>query len=312
MSTGLPLRRFLATFAENAVRETVTIKIDVNSEIFVAKGTRTIEKGWHIYYGKYATMKEEELPNVKKGQEIKVLEIKVLDKETQPPKRYTPASIIKELTKKNLGTKATRAVIVETLFDRGYVKGEAIEATDLGIQTVEILEKYVPEILDEELTKHFEEEMEEIRESKKTQKEVLEEAKEILIKTLAKFKKAEKNIGAELQTANVETRKAENLIGKCPVCKEGDLRIIKAKSTGKRFIACNKYPDCKTTFSLPQEGNLKLEKNPCKECNYPVVAVRKKGSKRPWMLCINPKCPSKEEYNQRKAELQNTSLDKKV
>ncbi len=304
-------RRFLATFGDTAVRETVTLKIDVNSEIFVAKGTRTIEHGWHTYYGKYANMKEEELPAVKKGESLKVDEIKMLAKETQPPKRYTPASIIKELTKRNLGTKATRAVIVETLFDRGYVKGEAIEATDLGIHTTEILEKYAPEILDEELTKHFEEEMEKIREHKRTPPEILAEARDVLTKTLSKFKKSESNIGTELQSANVETRKQERIVGKCPVCKVGDLRIMKAKASGKRFIACNKYPDCKTTFSLPQDGAVKATKKPCPQCNYPVVSIVRKG-KRPWQLCINLQCPSKEEYNARRAEMANTNLDKKT
>src|SRR3989338_8272859 len=97
------------------------------------------------------------------------------DKETQPPKRYTPASIIKELEKKSLGTKATRSEIVDTLFQRGYVTGKAIEATNLGIKTVETLEKYVPKIVDEELTRHFEEEMEKIMEDKIKKEDVLED-----------------------------------------------------------------------------------------------------------------------------------------
>ena len=105
-------------------------------------------------------------------------------KETQPPKRYTPSSIIKELEKQNLGTKATRATIVETLFDRGYVKGKAIEATELGIQTLEILEKYVPKIIDPALTRSFEDSMGEIREGK--QKEELQQ--------IIKENKLEKNI----------------------------------------------------------------------------------------------------------------------
>lgn len=297
----LIVHRFLATFGEPAVRQTVKITIDVNKELFVASGTTTVEKGWHELYGRFLMLKEEELPAVEKGQEVKVVEIKLLDKETQPPKRYTPASIIKELEKKNLGTKATRAVIVDTLFQRGYVTGESIEATELGIRTIETLEEFCPRILDEELTRHFEIEMDEIQEGKKKPEEVLREAKEILTSILFEIKKKEEKIGEKLKAANVETRRTANIVGKCPKCKEGDLRVIKSKKSGKRFIACNKYPDCKTTFSLPQFGLVKPMKNVCGECGYPMVMIITKG-KRPWQLCLNPDCPSKEKYKNGKEE----------
>ena len=129
----LIVKRFLATFGDNAIRETSTMNIDCNKEIFIAKGTRTVEKGWHIYYHPYVKLEEEELPEVNKGDQVDVKKINLYEKETQPPKRYTPASIIKELEKKNLGTKSTRASIIDTLFSRGYVDGKSIEATNLGM-----------------------------------------------------------------------------------------------------------------------------------------------------------------------------------
>ncbi|MFO8016258.1 MAG: DNA topoisomerase I, partial [Candidatus Woesearchaeota archaeon] len=156
----LIVRRFLATFAEPAVRESMQLDIDINKEIFIAKGTRTLEKGWHEFYGPHVKLDEEELPDLQKGEEVEVKKITLLDKETQPPKRFTPASIIKELEKRGLGTKATRASIVDALYERGYAVDKAIKASDLGIKTVEVLEKYSPRILDEKLTRHFEEEME--------------------------------------------------------------------------------------------------------------------------------------------------------
>ncbi|MEK6869032.1 MAG: DNA topoisomerase I, partial [Nanoarchaeota archaeon] len=162
----LIVKRFMATFAESATRETMTIDVNCRDEIFIAKGTRTIEKGWHIFYEPYVRIEEEELPAVNKDDIVHVKRIMMHDKETQPPKRYTPASIIKELEKRSLGTKATRSEIVDTLFQRGYVDGKSIEATNLGIKTVETLEKYAPKIVDEELTRHFEDEMEKIMEDK--------------------------------------------------------------------------------------------------------------------------------------------------
>ena len=83
-------------------------------------------------------------------------------------------------------------------------------------------------------------------------------------------------------------------VGQCPNCKDGELFIRKGKF-GK-FIACNKYPDCKTLFSIPQV-EVKPTKEICEVCNHPKVQVMKKR-KGPQILCINPKCPSKmEEYN---------------
>ncbi|MBI2208268.1 DNA topoisomerase I [Candidatus Woesearchaeota archaeon] len=286
----LIVKRFMATFSEAATRETATIDINCKEEIFIAKGTRTTEKGWHLFYQPYVNIEEEELPAVSKNDQVAVKKIKLHEKETQPPKRYTPASIIKELEKRNLGTKATRSEIVDTLFNRGYVTGKAIEATNLGIKTVETLETYAPKIVDEELTRHFEEEMEEIREGKRKGKEVLEEAKEAITNIIVDFKKKEKDIGKKLLEANIETRDALSNLGKCPKCNQGDLQIRRGKFGS--FVACNQYPKCKTTFSLPKNTLIKPAQKSCETCTFPKVLAIRKG-KQPMEFCLNPKCPTK-------------------
>ena len=285
----LIVKRFLATFSSHAVRETMTIVLDCNSEKFVAKGTRTVEKGWHVFYAPYVDLEELEMPKLSPGDTLAVKKIQMHDKETQPPKRYTPASIIKELEKRGLGTKATRSEIVDTLFRRGYVDGRSIQATELGIRTVDTLAKYAPKIVDEELTRHFEDEMEDIREGKREPEDVLEEAKEALTDILKDFKKNEKEIGKELLDANIETRNELSGVGKCMNCKEGDLQIRKGRFG--MFVACNKYPECKTTFSLPRNALIKPAKKECPECTYPMVlAIKKKGAQE---FCLNKECKSK-------------------
>lgn len=286
----LIVRRFMAVFSEPATRETMKIIVDCNGEPFVTKGTRTVEKGWHEFYGPHVKQEEEELPKVEKGDKIDVQKIERLDKMTQPPKRYTPASIIKELEKRNLGTKATRANIVENLYNRGYVNDKSIEATGLGMRTVATLEKYCPLILDEKMTRQFEEEMEEIRENKKTEEAVLEDAKKALTEILTDFKSKELAIGAELAEASIETRDELSFVGKCPKCKEGDLQIRKGKFG--QFIACNKYPDCQTTFSIPAKAKVSSMKKDCEECGYPIISIA--SGKRPKVTCLNPDCKSKQ------------------
>ena len=286
----LIVKRFFATFAEPARRETITIEINCNEEIFAAKGTRTIEKGWHIFYSPYVRLEEIELPNVKQNDKINVDKIELLSKDTQPPKRYTPASIIKELEKRNLGTKATRSEIIDTLFQRGYVQGKAVEATELGISTIETLEKYCPKIIDEELTRHFELEMDKIRSRQQKKEMILEDAKEAITKVIADLKKHQKDIGSELSKANRETQDEMAFLGVCPVCKEGNIMIRRGKFGA--FAACNKYPDCKTIFSLPKNALIKPAKKECDMCGYPKVLAIKRA-KQPLEFCLNSKCPSK-------------------
>jgi len=287
----LIVRRFMATFGEAATRETMKISIDVNKEIFVAKGTRTVAPGWYVYYGDYVRIEEEELPHVKGGDKVIVKKITMLDKETQPPKRYTPASIIKELEKRGLGTKATRASIVDTLFQRHYVHGtKSIEASELGINTIKTLEKYVPKIIDEEMTRHFENEMEEIRAGKKKKEDVLVEAKEDIINIIGDFRKHEKEVGESLKKAHWQAKDAMATLGNCPKCKGGILMMRKGKFGS--FAACNKYPKCKTTFSLPNNAIIKPSKNVCKTCGMPMVLAIK-ARKKPMEFCLNRDCESK-------------------
>ena len=304
----LIVKRFLSTFAEHAVRETMTISINCNEEIFIAKGTRTIQKGWHIYYAPYVQLEEIELPDIKQGNKIKVKKIELLSKETQPPKRYTPASIIKELEKRNLGTKATRSEIIDTLFHRGYVYGKAIEATKLGISTIETLEKYCPKIIDEELTRHFEIEMENIRERKQKKEKILEDAKEAITKIMVDFKKHQKEIGEDLSKANRATQDEIAFVSVCPVCKNGNLVIKKGKYGS--FIACSKYPDCKAIFSLPKNVFIRPAKKNCEVCSFPKVLAIKKA-RQPLEFCLNPNCPTKQEAESSKQSNQITKDDSK-
>jgi len=288
----LIVKRFFAVFGEAGERETTTVTFDVERELFILKGIRTTYAGWLELYAPYGKREETELPKIMKGQKYPQ-KSKIEEKKTEPPKRYTQASIIKELEKKSLGTKATRASIIDTLYQRGYVKDTSIQVTPLGLQIIATFTKYAPDILDEKLTRHFEKDMEKIRERKQKMEVVLDAAKKILVNITNKFKLHINDIGAELLSAVRETRKEAETLMMCPNCKIGEIRIITSRATGKRFLACDKYPDCRTTFPLPQGGLLKITEKTCKHCNIPLIMVINKG-KRPWEFCPSPTCPSKE------------------
>ena len=132
--------------------------------------------------------------------------------------------------------------------------------------------------------------MEKIREKKQKKEKILDEAKEAITKIIDDFKKHEKEIGAELSKANRATQDEMAFLGICPVCKEGKLAIRRGKYGN--FAACNKYPDCKTIFSLPKNAYIKPAKRNCDICGYPKVFAIKK-SMQPLEFCLNPKCPAK-------------------
>lgn len=311
---NLIAKRFLSLFCEDAIIDNKTVKGEVSGKVgneklvFSSKGSSIKNKGWlNVYPSKII---EHDLPDA--NGKIKITNSKIEQKETQPPRRYSPASIVSELEKRNLGTKATRASIIETLYDRGYIKEKSIEATPLGISLISTLEKHSPIIIDEQLTRSFEKDMDSILNSKKDlekKEEAVKEKAEVTIKKIAEqFNREGKKIGEELMEANSEelaNQREKNKIMLCPVCGKGSLAITYSKKNRKFFIACNAYPNCRTTFSLPPYGIFKKldPEKLCEKCNYPMLMALRKG-KRPWIFCFNPKCETNrerlEEYRKKK------------
>lgn len=287
----LIVKRFLGVFGEPAVRETNTIILLIDKHKFILEGKRTITPNWFELYAPYVKLEEVTLPELNTGDDLCVKEIDLLSKETQPPSRYNEASIIRELEKRNLGTKATRANIIENLYKRGYLQEKRIEVTDLGLQVIDTLEKFSSELISENLTREFEDEMERIEKGKVKSDSVLDKAETHLKGTFSKFREHEKEIGSSLIGSIRSTQEQASLIGKCPMCDEGNL-VMKRGKYG-RFIACDKYPDCKVIISIPQKGMIKSTGTLCPECNYPMVCMIRPRQK-PLELCLNKECKTKQ------------------
>ena len=294
---NLIVKRFLSLFADNAIIDKKKISVEVDNLEFSTLGSEINKKGWMAIYPH--KMKEIQIPDL--NGKVKIINMKIEEKETQPPKRYSQASIISELEKRNLGTKATRSSILETLYDRGYVKDKSIEATSLGISLIDTLKRYSPVIIDENLTRSFETQMESIVEAKKNhfekEKIIIEKAKKTIQIIAEDFGKNNEKIGAELTKANEELRqelREENKLNRCPVCKTGTLRITFSRKTRRSFVACDAYPNCKNTYSLPPNGLIKKTDKICPECSFPILMRLSKG-KRPWEFCFNKECPTNKE-----------------
>ncbi len=297
----LVVRRFLASFAPPARRARVRVEADSNGELYAASGSTLVEKGWVEFYGDYYTSEDVILPEFQVDETVALKDRKKTAKETKPPKRYTQASLVSELEKRHLGTKATRAVIVDTLFKRGYVDGKSMEVSDFGMKVCEILEKYAPEILDEQLTRKIEEEMEQIQEGKLDKEVVISESREILTSILDKWKSNEKQIGTELLEALRSTEEHERLVGVCDKCGK-QLRIIKLRDR-RQFIGCTGYPQCRNTYPLPTGAWVKPLGKGCAQCGKPEVRVRM--GKKAFTMCIDPACPTKASWGKRGTDEKN-------
>ncbi|MBU1135412.1 MAG: DNA topoisomerase I [Nanoarchaeota archaeon] len=279
----LIVKRFFAVFNDAAVREQMRVKIDVNKEIFVTHGIRTLKANWMDFYKPYAKFKEQVLPDVEKDDHVKIKNIDMFDKETEPPNRYSQASILKKMDDLGLGTKATRAGILHTLYERGYVRDSSINVTKLGEAVTSELEKYCPEIISIELTKRFDEDMDNIQAGKEKREKIIKDAEKELIKILTNFKKHEKEIGEELKKAVKDYEHKLHTLGKCNKC-GGELHIIHSPATHKRFVGCTGYPKCSNSFPLPQMGYVEATKQKCKDCGLFTVLLKSKG-RRPWNFC---------------------------
>lgn len=289
----LIVKRFFAVFGEAARRRTLTFTLDVKDHEFLAKSKITVERNWFELYDPYVNVEEAELPDMEEGQVLEIEEFNLEEKETQPPRRYSQSSIVNELEKRNLGTKATRAQTVDRLYSRKYIDNEPIEVTQLGLAITETLEDHAPELLSEELTREFEEKMEAIKDGETSPGEVIEHAEEHLEEVLEKFKEDEKKIGEKLVETIDAERKRRRQLGPCDQCDDGTMRII--KNSGSRFVGCSNYPDCENTYPLPNDGKIESLDETCEECHTPRIKVIRKGRK-PYDMCIDPDCPTKDDW----------------
>lgn len=284
-------KRFLATFGDPAVTERTDVSIDVNGSTFIAEGRSTIYDGWMAFYRPYVSLEQSTLPELREGDVLFNKQVVMEEKITQAPWRYNQASLLAKMEDERIGTKATRADTIATLFKRSYVaaKKGGIEATDLGFAVIESMREHVPAIVSTDLTRSMEEQLEGVEQGSQDPADVIEYAVDRLVESLAAFRAQSPAIGREI--AGAAARPSLVVIGDCPVCKRGQLRIIKSRTTKKRFVGCSNYSSgCRASAPLPQRGSIRVAKT-CK-CGWPMISVAFGRGKR-WNTCVSMQCPYK-------------------
>ncbi|MFQ5921030.1 MAG: DNA topoisomerase I, partial [Nitrososphaerales archaeon] len=290
----LIVKRFFATFGEPALIERVLAIIEISGYRFRASGKHTVRAGWIKFYRPYASLAEVELPRLGVGEVVANKGVRSQEKFTEPPARYSEAGLLERMESEQIGTKATRAEIIKTLIGRGYVTSGRIEATDLGFAVVEFMRTYMPDIVSTEVTRDMERRLEQVEGGRADSDDVIDDAVTKLLHTLTKFKSREREVGKGLDAAIASAVSASRILGRCPLCGAGQLRIIRSRRSGKRFAGCSNYgKGCRGSMPLPQTGIIKISKRACSACKWPIVYVRFRNRRYPWRLCINIECPTK-------------------
>lgn len=271
--------RFMASQMSDCIQKTTQAEISAKEYIFKTSGYYVDFEGFTTLYVESKDTEEEkstQLPPLEKDMPVKCKELKKNQHFTQPPARYTEASLIKALEEYGIGRPSTYAATITTITSREYVKREAktLYPTELGEVMTNLLKERFPKIVNYKFTAQMEENLDEVEHGQEEWVELLDEFYSDFDKTLKKAK--EEMEGVKLQLKEDQT---DIICDKC-----GRQMVVKVGRYGK-FIACPGYPECKNVLKFVEKTGVK-----CPKCNGDVI-VKHTKKKRVFYGCSNyPEC----------------------
>ncbi|WQX66816.1 type I DNA topoisomerase [Helicobacter pylori] len=314
-------KRFLASQMQDALFESQSVVVACEKGEFKASGRKLLFDGYYKILGN--DDKDKLLPNLKENDPIKLEKLESNAHVTEPPARYSEASLIKVLESLGIGRPSTYAPTISLLQNRDYIKVEKkqISALESAFKVIEILEKHFEEIVDSKFSASLEEELDNIAQNKADYQQVL---KDFYYPFMDKIEAGKKNIvsqkvhektgqscpkcGGELVKKNsrygefiacnnypkckyIKQTETANNEAKQELCEKCGGEMVQKFSRNGAFLACNNYPECKNTKSLKNTPNAKetIEGVKCPECGGDIALKRsRKGS---FYGCNNyPKC----------------------
>ncbi len=269
--------RFIASQMAAAVYDTISVDIDVNEYKFKASGQNLKFKGFMTLYVEGNDSKEDEeestnIPKLELNQEVKKEKLDAKQSFTEPPARYTEASLVKELETKGIGRPSTYSPIITTIIERRYIEKDKkqLVPTQLGEVVNTLLTENFTDIIDVTFTARVEDEFDEVAEGK-------EEWKQILREFYPPFEKELEKVDKELEHVKLEDEVSDVKCDKC-----GRMMVVKMSRYGK-FLACPGYPECKNIKPFVVTIDV-----PCPVCGGQ-VQVRKTKRGKNYYICENNK-----------------------
>ncbi len=275
---ALIYNRFLASQMNSAVFESQTLLFESKSGKFKASGRKLLFDGFYRVYG--ASDKDKLLPDLQLNQEVKLSKIDANQHFTEPPPRYSEASLIKKLESLGIGRPSTYAPTISTLVARLYITIEKkqIIPTEIAFTVIDLLEKNFPNIVDSSFTSDMEEKLDLVAEDKADWQVILDEFYEPFMKRIENGK------------ANIKSLKVVTPTGE--ICPECGAELVKRKGRYGEFISCSTFPKCKYTKNLGKSEKKAvtiLKDVKCPECGGDIVERFSRRGK--FYGCGNyPKC----------------------
>ena len=267
--------RFLASQMQAAIFDTISANIDVNEYNFRASGQSLKFKGFMTLYVETKDNEKDEdeesfVPELKENQEVIKQKIETKQSFTEPPPRYTEASLVKALEEKGIGRPSTYSPTITTILERRYIEKEQkqLVPTELGKVVNKLLTENFSDIINVEFTAKIEDDFDEIAEGKENWKQVIREF-------YGPFEKEVEKVEKELEHVKLEEEVSDVPCDKC-----GRMMVIKYGRYGK-FLACPGYPECKNAKPYIETIN-----KPCPKCGGK-IQVRKSKKKRTYYICEN-------------------------
>ena len=268
--------RFIASQMTNAIYDTVTANIDVNNYNLRTSGQTLRFKGFMTLYVETLEGEKEEddnsIPELTIGQEVKKQKLEAKQSFTQPPARYTEASLVKALEEKGIGRPSTYSPTITTILERRYIQKEQKQLipTDLGKIVNKLLVENFPDVINVEFTAKIEEEFDEVAEGKEPWKQVIREFYGPFKVTLDRVEKELEHVELVEEISDVP----------CEKC--GRMMVIKYGRYGK-FLACPGYPECKNAKPIIETIDV-----PCPVCGGKVQIKKTKRGKKFYVCENNP------------------------
>lgn len=268
--------RFMASQMSSAIYNTMAVTIDADGYTFKANGQSIKFKGFMVLYVEGTDQEEQEagmLPELKEGQEVEKIKINPKQSFTEPPARYTEASLVKALEEKGIGRPSTYSPTITTILERRYIEKQQkqLVPTELGRIVNKLLVENFKDIVNVEFTADIESQFDNIAEGKEEWKQMIRDFYEPF---KGELDEAEKNL------EHVEIKDEVSDV-KCDKC--GRMMVYKYGRFGK-FLACPGYPECKNTKAIVETINV-----PCPKCGGEVQVRKTKRNKKYYICENNPK-----------------------
>ena len=269
--------RFLASQMSEAVLEATTVAFDVNGVSFRATGVRTLFAGFTVIYTEGRDdqgEKEVQLPPIREGDSFEPKAVTPEQKFTQPPARYTEATLVKTLEEKGIGRPSTYAPTITTIVDRGYVLREkkTLQPTELGFVVTRLMKENFKGIVDVAFTAGMEEKLDKVEEGQVPWQQVVEDF----------YTPFEKDL--EAAGANIDKVKLPDPVSDVPCDKCGAMMVIKTGRFGK-FLACPNFPECRNTKPLIEKLDVQ-----CPKCGGDIIKRHTKKGKNFYGCSNYPNC----------------------